>query len=139
MVEYKRAALCPPFGERFAAGDNLTAAIVNGLDPSTRASCLLHSCGRALLQGIPQQEVGRLDVTMHGVGRVAHCNGLHFTTVSDTIFPCDGSIENFTTVLKSCVTYNHKVVLYSVSFVLKYLLANWLLFLRNIAKCTKVP
>lgn len=65
-----------PFGEGFAARHYLTAAVVNGLDPGPTAGGLLHSCGGTLLQGVLQQEVGGLDVTVHGVGRVADSNGL---------------------------------------------------------------
>ena len=60
----------------WSAGDNLTATVVNGLDPGASGGRLLHSCGGALLQGRLQQEVGGLDVTMHGVSIMTHCNGL---------------------------------------------------------------
>lgn len=65
-----------PASERLFWVDNLTAAKVNGLDPGSIPSSFLHSCAGALLQGVLQQKVGRLDVTMDCIGIMAYCNCL---------------------------------------------------------------
>lgn len=66
-----------PLGQGLVWADNLTAAKVDCLDPRTIASSLLDGCSGPLLQGIFEQEVGRLDVTMDCVGLMTHSNGLH--------------------------------------------------------------
>ncbi len=66
----------PPSGEGLVRADELAAAKINRLDPGTAASRLLNGRHRSLLQGVLQQEVCWLDVSMHGVGLMTHCNGL---------------------------------------------------------------